>query len=392
MPWWVVAGWMLGWVLLWRLPRLAPPSSSTGDPATVSVVIPARDEADRLPILLGSLDRQDRRPDQIIVVDDGSRDGTAEVAASFPGVDVIDAPPVPAGWMGKPWACATGAATARGHLLVFLDADVELAPSALASLESSWHARGGLVSVLPCHHIRRPVEALSLPFNVVSAMGLGVGSLVPPSREWGAAGPCMITSRDDYWRVGGHGTVAGEVAEDLSLAECYRVAGLPISCLGGRDLVRYRMYRGLRGILEGWTKNLAIGAGRTPLVRSLAVVAWVTALLVTAWGLRDRPATATELLGWVLTYLAVAVQLGLLGRKVGRFGPAASAWPALMAVFVLVFVRSAVHTVVLRRVRWSGRSNAVALGRRRIAPAHDPGGNGAQPPRRAIKRSSRPRL
>lgn len=358
--WWVVLGWVLGWVLLWRLPRMTPASRLGAAPTTLSVVIPARNEADRLPTLLASLSAQDLRPDQILVIDDASSDDTAAVAASWAGVEVLEASPIPAGWAGKPWACATGARAARGDLLVFLDADVELEPSALGSLRASWQRRGGLLSVQPHHHIRRPVEALSLPFNIVSVMGLGSGSLIPPRREWGAAGPCLITARGDYERIGGHGSVAGEVAEDLALAERYRAADLPVTCLGGHDTVRYRMYRHAGELVEGWSKNLATGAGRTPRLRSVAVGAWITALLAVTWDLRILPGAGTEAISWGLAYLAGAVQLGMLGRQVGRFGPAALVWPALVVFFVAVFVRSAAHTVLRREVRWSGRQLAIA--------------------------------
>src|SRR5699024_2344258 len=121
----------------------------------------ARNEAERLPVLLAALAAQDLPPDQVIVVDDNSTDDTAAVAASFAGVEVVGVPPVPEGWAGKPWACASGAQDARGEVLVFLDADVDLDPSALRALLDTWSTAGGLVSVLPNHHTVRPVEALS---------------------------------------------------------------------------------------------------------------------------------------------------------------------------------------------------------------------------------------
>lgn len=360
--WTVLAGWFLGWALLWRLPGLTRPRSTTTKVRlpSVSIVVPARNEADRMPTLLASLAGQQHAADQVIVVDDESSDGTAAVARSFAGVEVVAAPPLPDGWAGKPWACATGARSARGDLLVFLDADVDLAPTAIGAIVASWQQHGGLLSVQPHHRIRRPVEALSLPFNVISMMGLGVGSVVPPRRQWGAAGPCLATDRRDYEAVGGHAAVADEVAEDLALAERYRAADLRVTCVGGHDAVRFRMYRDAAGILEGWSKNLATGAGRTPRLRSLAIAAWVAALLAMALQLTSLPSTGAELRSWAVVYLAGAVQIAWLGRQVGRFGPAALAWPLLLAVFVAVFARSVINTALFRHVRWSGRELAVA--------------------------------
>src|SRR5688572_18993909 len=109
---------VVGSVLLGRMSVLArAPSPGAVPPGSVSIVIPARNERESLPELLSSLRHSDVAPLEVIVVDDGSTDGTAAVAASL-GATVLDAPPPPEGWNGKPWACWTGAARARGeHVL-----------------------------------------------------------------------------------------------------------------------------------------------------------------------------------------------------------------------------------------------------------------------------------
>lgn len=371
MSWLMLVGWLLGWVLLWRPPRLREPTSTDTDTGSaidptredrrgsrhrVSVVIPVRNEVDRIPRLLASLERQTRRPDQIVVVDDDSTDGTARVAGAFDGVQVIGAGPIPPGWTGKPNACAAGARRADGDLLVFLDADVVLGDAAIESLLATWAETGGLVSVQPHHRTERPFESLSLFFNVVAVMGLGMGSLVPPKEQWGAAGPCILTSRADYDRVGGHGAVAREVAEDLALAARYRHAGLGVHCYGGHDQVWFRMYRSGRDLFQGWGKNVATGARRTPPLRAMGVAIWITALASMAIALAARPDTT---MGWAtlgLIYLLGTLQVAMLGARVGRFGFAGLVWPVLIVVFLLIFGVSTIRTAVLRRVRWSGRS------------------------------------
>lgn len=362
MIWLVLGGWLAGWALLWRLPRPRP-GVPVPDLGRVVAVIPARNEADRLPRLLASLARQTRPPDQIVVVDDDSDDGTAEVARGFAGVEVVTAPPVPDGWTGKSWACATGVDAARGEVLVFLDADVSLADDALAAVLAGWAPSGGLLSVQPHHHLGGPVEALSLPFNLITMMGIGIGSILPTRREWAAAGPCMVASHADYAAVGGHASIRGEVAEDLALAGRFAAGGLPVHCLAGGHLVRYRMYRNLRGIVEGWSKNVATGARRTPAVRTAAIVWWVSALLTVGMqaaravpGLGDGTALSST---WAL-YAAITLQVAVLARQVGRFGPAAAVWPVLLVFFVVVFTWSSLRTLVVREVTWSGRTIRVA--------------------------------
>lgn len=361
MNWLLLGGWLVGWALLWRLPR---PVSGSGARVTerVTVVIPARNEADRLPRLLGTLAHQTRPPDQVVVVDDASADGTAEIARRFEGVEVVTARPVPEGWTGKSWACAGGVEASDGEVIVFLDADVSLAADALAAILASWAPAHGLLSVQPHHHIERPVEALSLPFNVVTMMGIGIGSLVPTRRQWAAAGPCMVTSRADYELAGGHASVRGEVAEDIALAGRFASVGLPVRCLEGGSLVRFRMYRDLRGIFEGWSKNVATGAGRTPPVRVLGIVWWLSSLLTVAMHLVGAlvPASGPDLATAALLYAACTIQVAVLARQVGRFGPAAAFWPILVSFFVVVFVWSTLRTLVAREVRWSGRTIRVA--------------------------------
>lgn len=351
----LIIGWLAGWILLWRLPTLDRRASARDH--RVSVIIPARNEADRLPLLLQSLIDQTTAPHEIVVVDDHSTDGTGAAAAAFGAVRVVPAADMPPGWTGKSWACDTGVNHAEGDVLVFLDADVELAPGALAALVGTWEQSGGLLSVQPHHHIVRPVEALSLPFNVIALMGLGVGSLLPPRHGWGAAGPCMITDRGSYVASGGHRSVRRAVAEDLALADRYTEAGLPVQVRGGASDVRFRMYRNLPGLFEGWGKNVATGARRTPRLRALGTGLWVTALLIALGGVfADAVPAVSGLAAAAALYAAVALQVGVLGRRVGRFGPAAAAWPVLVVFFVAVFTWSSGRTFVLRQVRWSGRT------------------------------------
>ena len=382
----VAIGWILGWLLLWRVPRLrssgghgAAAAPGAGAGVRTAVIVPARNEADRLPLLLGDLVRQTCVPERVLVVDDQSTDGTGDVARRCPGVDVIEAPERPPGWTGKSWACEVGAEhlAAAVDLLVFLDADVRLGPDALARVLATWRAEGGLVSVQPRHDVATWPEALSLVFNVVAVMGLGIASLWPPRREWGAAGPCLAISTTDHRRVGGHAAVASEVAEDLALARRCRERGVAVRCVVGGDEVRFRMYRDWRGVLEGWTKNIATGAARTPLLRAACIAVWVAALLSVAARLVVLPwAGAGAAVATVALYTVVTLQVAVLGRSVGRFGAAALAWPVLVAFFVAVIARSAFRTVLTGRVDWSGRVVTVGrsqgTGRWSVADVLDP--------------------
>ena len=207
LTWWFGVGWLLGWWLLWRLDP--PGSAPTGDAArrpedatldstlaTVSVIIPARDEEANLGALLGDLDHSLNRPAQVVVVDDESADATAAIAEAGGAALVATGGPPP-GWAGKAWACWLGAERAGGRILVFLDADVRLAPGALHRVCTEQGRGGGLLSVQPYHVTERPYEQLSLYFNLIGLMA--AGEFTPRRQQARAAfGPCMVCVRDDY--------------------------------------------------------------------------------------------------------------------------------------------------------------------------------------------------
>ena len=363
----VVVGWCLGWWAFGRqLPvdRIGPGRQRTsGTPgARVSVVVPARNEAVSLPLLLADLAVGRPEGAEVVVVDDHSTDGTAELAAGFDFVRVVAAPPLPPGWTGKSWACATGVAAATGDVLVLLDADVRVDPGALDRVLAERDRLGGLVSVQPWHTAVRRYERLSALFNVVALMGVGSGSRRPCR---GAFGPVLVTSRHDYDTAGGHRTVRSEVVEDLALASAYRAAGLPVAVRTGERSIRFRMYPdGVRSLVQGWTKNFVSGAGSTAPLRLGAIVVWITSLGATVGVAAD--ALSNDLPWWAapLVYVGFVAQLRFMFRRTGDFGTRTAIWyPALMAVFVVVFARSTWRTYVRRSVVWRGRSVPVGAGR-----------------------------
>jgi 4,4'-diaponeurosporenoate glycosyltransferase len=348
----LVVRWLLGWGLMWRLPRL-PDLSVIGSPK-VSVLIPARNEESTLPHLLAALEQQTFKPHEIIVIDDQSADATAQIAKQA-GVKVVQTTPLPADWTGKNWALKIGYTASSGDMLVFLDADTEPGEELLRRLVAAVQNLGGLVSVQPYHRTERPYEQLALLFNLVGLMAvkLGVGGGV-------AFGPAMATSKADYERVGRHDAVAGYVVEDWFIAHVYERAGLPASAYMGYGQLNYRMYPGgLRDLIVGFNKNFATAAGQVSWVRMLAVVLWLSGLFWAAWCL---PAS---LFGWPIVgnssllyslvfYLAFAIQLAIIIWPVGSFGLMAFFFPIPVAFFIGVFVL-AILNLERGQIEWKGR-------------------------------------
>ena len=331
------------------------------DAGRVSIVVPARNEAATLPILLATLRALDPAPLEVIVVDDGSEDDTAGVASAGGAVVIIAAPP-PEGWLGKPWACHTGALAATGSHVLFLDADVRLAPPALGALVTVHADRGGLISVQPYHLTSAPYEELSAYFNAVALMGTGAFAVRNLATSAVAFGPCLFTSADDYRRVGGHAAVRAEIIEDIHLARRYREAGLPVTCGTGGALVQFRMYPGgLRQLVEGWSKNVAAGASAAGRIAVVGAVLWVASHAAVA------TATAVGVVGWargasgmpvipLAAYLVVAIHQWWLLRRIGSFRwTSAAAFPVPLAAFIGIFLRSVVLTRLRHEVTWRGR-------------------------------------
>ena len=363
----LAAGWLAGWAVLGR-PRPVSPARAPGlraSPASgVTVIIPARNEEPSIATLLSSLgppSSDGPGPARIVVVDDHSNDDTAAIASSFEGVEVVRAADLPEGWTGKNWACHTGVRFARGaaasseHRLIFVDADVQIDRRALTRILSEHDAVGGLVSVQPWHETHRWWEQPSAMFNVVAAMGVGMTGRQPSS---GAFGPLLVTSLEDYDRVGGHASVRAEVAEDLALAHRYQALGLGPFVYAGDRSIRFRMYpEGLWQVIEGWSKNFATGAGSTPRLRLAAIFLWVASMGNSAGTLVGAVSAAEPLLLPTLVYLAFAAQFGLMSRLLGRFSPVtAFAFPLLVVFFVAVFVRSVWLTRFRHEVMWRGRA------------------------------------
>lgn len=370
----LVAGWSVGWYLLWRVPMLRRPGPAAGAGAAtagggpdldVAVIVPARNEELSLPNGLASLVRQTCRPAEIIVVDDQSDDATAALAAAVPGVTVLSSRPLPAGWTGKSWACQQGADAARAPRLVFLDADVVLAPGALAEVVARGEERGGLVSVQPYHRMERPYERLSALFNVIGFMGVGSAS---PGRDAraarGAFGPVLTCSAADYRAVGGHASVRGEIVDDVAIAQEFEGHGLLVHVYGGGSEISFRMYpAGAGQLVEGWSKNFATGAGSVAVSRFLLIGLWVTALLISvqvaAEALLD-PSTGALAVATAVVAATVA-QVRHFLRQLGSFGWAwAVAYPIPLAMFLVVFARSVWLTAIRRQVQWRGRDVPLA--------------------------------
>lgn len=307
---------------------LRRPGPAPDDPAPrVSVLVPARDEAHRIAGCLRGLLAQPVA--EIVVLDDGSRDGTAEVVREVAGADprvrLLTGRTLPPGWLGKPHACHQLAAAAdpRSTHLAFVDADVTLAPGAVpATVELARSAGLDLVCPYPRQVAHGPAERLVQPLLQWSWLTFLPLRLAERSRRpsLGAAnGQFLVVRREVYDRAGGHAAVRSAVLEDMELLRAVKRVGGTGGVVDGTELADCRMYEGWADLRDGYGKSLWSAFG------SPAKAAAVSGLLA---GLYVAPAVAalhgsrTGLAG----YLA-----GVGGRAVTGWRTGSRVWPDAFA-------------------------------------------------------------
>jgi 4,4'-diaponeurosporenoate glycosyltransferase len=340
-------------LLFWRIPRLA--KKQVEGNIRVSVLIPARNEAKTLPLLLADLRAQSFTPHEIIVANDDSTDETNEIARSF-GVTLLDLNEKPADWIGKSWACQQAAAAAHGDVFLFLDADVRLCPDGLERIVAGYEAFG-TISVQPYHATQKAYEQFAMIFNIIH---LGAnGSALPRPFHLGLFGPVIAISREDYRRIGGHAGVKSAIVEDMALAASLRRNNIPFSVFLGDAGVSFRMYpAGFRALWQGFSKNLSTGAAKTPLWLFLLVGLMFASVASAALHLILALVNAEALaLLYGALYAIWVIVLFFISRRIGRFSPfAVLLYPLQLILFLLIFINSMVLRFVLKRVFWKGRA------------------------------------
>ena len=241
-----------------RGPRAPPPAS--GAPL-VSVIIPARNEEGDLGGCLDGLLAQTYPALELLVVDGGSTDGTRAVArARGARVTVLEEPPLPEGWVGKSWACWTGAEQAQGEYLLFTDADVRPSPDAVwTAVEWTEQDRADLVTFGSRIEMVGPWEKIVLPFYIQMVLTYFRTPRVnrAHSRTAMANGQFLLVRRSAYHEVGGHSSIQSRILEDVALAQRFRAAGKTLRVAWAPELVSTRMYRSPGEMYEGILKTVS---------------------------------------------------------------------------------------------------------------------------------------
>jgi hypothetical protein len=350
---------------LLRRPRPAP--AETGREAPISVLIPARDEERNIGAALESVLQETRADLEVLVLDDDSGDATAALVARYAAHDsrvrLLRGEPLPPGAWGKPSACARLAEAARGAELVFMDADVCLAPGALRRLRAERVRSGAaLLSGVPRQVTLGFGERLVVP--LIHFVLLGFLPLLAMRRSlhpaFGVAcGQLMIVERSAYFAAGGHRAVADKIHDGMALARALRRAGFRTELADFTRVARCRMYRSWREVANGFAKNAHEGLGSPG-----GIVPWTLLLFggQTAW-VALAPLAFSGAVPAAPVVLAAALSLGARAAVALRFAqPLASVSFHPLGVAVLV----ALQWWALWRRR---RGRPVAWKRRTALPA-----------------------
>jgi hypothetical protein len=346
-----------------------PPLARPGRRPRVALLIPARDEEATIGAALAAARASEGVDLEVLVLDDGSRDGTAALvaadAARDPRVRLLRGAEPPPGWSGKAHACAALARAAGAPWLVFQDADVTLAPDALARLVEHLEATGAdLVSGVPRQEVGSFGERLLVPLIPVVLLGYLPLWRMRASRDPAYAAACgqlVAVRRDAYERAGGHGAVRASLHDGLTLPRAFRTAGLVTDLADLTGLARCRMFRTTRATLAGLGRNATeglahprvIGPATAALVGGQVLPFALALLLAAAPTLRVASPGALA-----LTLTAAALSLGARAAVTRRSAlPLADGLLHPLGVTLLVAVQWAALARAARGhgVRWRGR-------------------------------------
>jgi len=334
--------------------------------ARVSVLIPARNEVATIEAAVRSACGQPGVA-EIVVLDDSSTDGTDRVlhrlAATEPTLRVVAGEPLPAGWAGKSWACWQLASRhARAPWVLFVDADVRLAPGAVARLVAEARRQNvAFLSGFPRQLTGTVGEALIVPLIHLVLLAFLPMRLVrrsPLPALSAGCGQLMLVARAAYLSAGGHAAIRATLHDGIKLARRLKAIGASVGLVDATDLATCRMYVGLAATWRGFARNAyeALGspialATMVGLSATLFVLPFV-ALPVTLLG---QGATAAAVMWGACVAGVVGLRL-VLARRFRTPAWTAVATPLAVLLLLGIQLHSFANHCLGRPVVWRARA------------------------------------
>ena len=347
--------------------RLGPLDSGRGVDS-VSVLIPARNEARNIVASLEAVLSTRGVCFEVVVLDDHSTDDTAAVVSAIAARDerlrLSSAPPLPVGWCGKQHACHVLAGLARYPVLVFIDADVRLSSEALPRISAFLRDTGSaLVSGVPRQELGSFSERLLRPFIHGLLMGYLPMAAMRRTRKPSLSAGCgqlFAVDAKSYHTCGGHGAIRATLHDGLKLPRSFREAGCRTDLFDATDLASCRMYHTDTETWRGLSKNAieGLGAPRTLFpMTPILLGGQVLPFLLLAY--------SSQLSSLAFGCTLAAVICALLPRFLAAFRfhlPLGSAFLHPIGVVALLGIqwRALFRYLLGRSEQWKGRSYPVA--------------------------------
>lgn len=348
--------------------RAPMPAAGSARPR-VSVLVPARDEALAIGGLAESVLASRDVELELVILDDDSRDATAEIvtaiAARDPRVRLVRGAALPQGWCGKQHACHQLAGAARHEILAFIDADVRLTPDGLSRAVAFLDEEGvDLASGFPRQETGCILDWLFLPlihFLLLGYLPLGLARRDGRPGLAAGCGQLFVTGSEAYRRAGGHAAIRASLHDGIKLPRAYRSAGLSTDLFDAGDVARCRMYASSAEVWRGLGKNATEGIAApgtilpfTLLLGGGAVLPGVLLAsgLATGWRGWPAPAVAAAVAAAILAWLPRFLACGRLGQSV----TSALAHPLAVALFLVLQWWALVRRLSGGRTTWRGRS------------------------------------
>lgn len=262
-----------GMILFWNMLEFRTLNRRDGIQAgPVSVLIPARNEADNIATTIEHLLANQGVEFEILVMDDGSTDHTRSIIERYCRIDqrvkLLKAPPLPRNWNGKVHACHQLASHARYPLLLFIDADVTVGQTALQRIAQHMPPSGpDFLSGFPKQLTYSPAERLVIPFIHFILLGylpVWASRTLRSTKFAAGCGQLIAVKQKAYKLCGGHAAIASSLHDGLDLAKAFRKHNLRTDIFDARDLAQIRMYSNWHEIRAGFDKNATQGMA-TPL-------------------------------------------------------------------------------------------------------------------------------
>jgi cellulose synthase/poly-beta-1,6-N-acetylglucosamine synthase-like glycosyltransferase len=335
------------------LTMVRPPKVGS-DHLSFSLLIPCRNEEENVLALVESLAATEHPHCEVIFINDNSTDRTHELllnaTADYPAMSVINAEPLPQGWLGKPWALAHGVKQAKNEFLVTIDADVRLTPDAISTIDLLLKRTGvDFLSPYPAQIALTLSERLIQPllqwtWMTTVPLRLAMKSTRPSLAV--ANGQFFFIRKSSLVQAGGFETIKSSVLDDIDLARLLVRNGFHGGVCDGSTVASTRMYSNFSEIRAGYGKSLSQGFGGIAGSLAIATVMAISGLLPFIFAMTGSTAAT------------IAFLLVIASRLVSAFSSRSLLIDALLhPISTVVFIYLLLYSNLYRKqIRWKGRS------------------------------------